>query len=434
MRALIFLLVVAALSILFALTAQARVEVKQGPDGGWTLLRDGKPYFIQGAGGDASKNLLKACGGNAFRTWGVGDDTQAKLDEAQKLGLTVTLGIWLGHERHGFNYNNGNQVAEQYEKAKKAVLKFKDHPALLMWSIGNEMEGYASGDNPAIWSAVNNIAAMIKQIDPDHPTMTVIAEIGGARLDSIHRLCPAIDVIGINSYGGGPSLANRYRDARGTKPYVITEFGPPGTWETAKNSWGAPIELTSTAKAVRYRETYEKSIASEKGKLCLGSYVFAWGSKQEATATWYGLFLQGGERLETLDTMTELWSGKKVANACPRVEKLEVLTKSRVEPGETIRVKLVVNDPENDKLKIEWQLFKDLAMYNTGGDAQPTPPSFPDAIVKNGETEVELKMPSDGGGYWLYAIARDPHNGAAVANVPLYVNGSAKAPNAKRPQ
>jgi hypothetical protein len=40
------------------------------------------------------------------------------------------------------------------------------------------MEGYDSGDSPAIWKAVNDVAAMAKEIDPDHPTMTVTAEIG----------------------------------------------------------------------------------------------------------------------------------------------------------------------------------------------------------------------------------------------------------------
>ena len=78
-----------------------------------------------------------------------------------------------------------------------------------MWGIGNEMEGYKNGDNQAIWKAVNDIAAMAKQIDPNHPTMTVVAEIGGARVKCIHELCPAIDIVGINSYGGCASIPKR---------------------------------------------------------------------------------------------------------------------------------------------------------------------------------------------------------------------------------
>ncbi len=411
----------------FAFAAPIKTELKEN-NGNWQLIREGKPYFILGAGGDGSKPFLKECGGNSFRTWGVGDDTPAKLDEAQKLGLTVTLGIWLGHERHGFNYGDPAAVKRQFENAREMVRRFKDHPAVLMWAVGNEMEGFKDGDNPAIWAAVQQIAAMIKREDPNHPVMTVIAEIGGARVQSIHDMCPSVDVIGINTYGGGPSIAKRYRDAGGTKPFVLTEFGPPGTWEIGRNEWGAPPELPSTAKANFYKLTYEGSIASEKDKLCLGSYVFTWGNKREATATWYGLFLDSGERLEATDMMTQLWSGRTPKNRCPQVEPLKVLTGNRVKPGETIRVALNVTDPENDPLRIEWRLQKDLSMYEGGGDVQPTPPSYPEAIVvKNGEREVELKMPEDGGGYWLYAVVHDDHNGAAVVNVPLYVDSDKKA-------
>lgn len=405
----------------------AGVVTLKNDNGNYQLLVDGKPFFIEGAGGGASKKFLKECGGNSFRTWGVGADTQRILDEAEELGLKVTLGIWLGHERHGFNYGNAQAVQEQFEKARDAVRRYKDHPALLMWAVGNEMEGFKDGGNPLIWKAVNDIAEMIKKEDPNHPTMTVIAEIGGARVRMIHEMCPAIDVVGINSYGGGPSVAERYRKAGGKKPFVLTEYGPPGTWEVGKNSWGAPQELTSTAKADRYRETYEKSILAEKGKLCLGGYAFTWGNKQEATATWYGLFLASGERLEATDTLTELWTGKPVPNRCPQVEPLKLLTSNRVKPGETIKAVLSVKDPEGDPLTIEWKLQKDYAEYEGGGDTQVVPPTYPEAIVENGKTEVEVKMPDEGGPYFLFATVRDNHNGAAVLNVPLYVDGGREA-------
>jgi Glycosyl hydrolases family 2, TIM barrel domain len=388
---------------------------------GFQLIRDGKPYFIQGAGGDASKQLLVDCGGNSFRTWGA-DNIDDKLAEAQKLGLTVTIGIWLRHDKN-FSYNNNKAVRAQLQMAKDAIMKYKDNPVVLMWAIGNEMEGYKDGGDPAVWANVEAIAAFAHKVDPNHPTMTVIAEIGGDRVGSINDLAPDIDVVGINSYGGGPSLADRYRKAGGVKPYVITEFGPGGTWEVGKNDWGVPIELTSTAKADAYRATYEKSILAEKDKLCLGSYVFTWGAKQEATATWYGLFLADGTRLEGLDTMTELWSGKKPAVACPQIKPLTVNDSPKVDPGGTIKVSLDTSSPSNDTLKVKWVLTKDMSMYDTGGDVQPTPPMFPEAIASGDLKGCELHMPKDGGGYWLYAYVYDTHGGAAMANTPLFVNG-----------
>ena len=403
------------------LPAQAMKVELQNQGDNWTLLRGGEPFFIQGAGGLGSKKLLREMGGNSFRTWGA-EGLDVQLDEAQKLGLAVTAGIWMTHERHGFDYKNRDMVAAQLERARQTVLKYRDHPALLLWGVGNEMEGFAEGDDPAIWSAVNEIAAMIKELDPNHPTMTVVAEIGGARVKSIHRLCPAIDVVGINSYGGGRTLARRYRAAGGTKPFIITEFGPPGTWESKQSSWGAPLELSSTAKASWYRATYEGSVLAEREKLCLGSYAFNWGNKQEATATWFGLFLPDGARLEAIDTMRELWSGTRPANRCPQIKSVEVLGTTRVDPGATVRASVEASDQEQAPLKIRWELHKDTVQYQLGGDVQPTPPTYPDAIAKSTGREVELRMPGDPGGYWLYAFVYDDKGGAAVANVPLYVD------------
>ena len=157
-------LVAWALLLPSAASAEAiPVELRQAEDG-WQLLRDGEPYLIRGAGGTHSLQQLADAGANSIRTWGA-DDIDDLLDEAHSLGLSVTVGIWLGHERHGFDYNDTAQVAKQLEKARQAVLRYKDHPAVLLWGIGNEMEGFESGDDPVIWAAVNDVAAMVKELE-----------------------------------------------------------------------------------------------------------------------------------------------------------------------------------------------------------------------------------------------------------------------------
>ena len=303
-------------------------------DAGFTLERGGKPYFIKGAGGEKFLDKLAAAGGNSVRTWGA-DHLDDVLAEAQKYGLTVSVGIWLGHERHGFNYNDADQVADQLEQARKIIARYKDHPAVLLWGIGNEMEGYEKGDNAAIWSAVNSIAAMAKKLDPNHPTMTVVAEIGGDRVKNIHRLCPEIDIVGINSYGGAATLPERYRKAGGTKPYILTEFGPPGSWETKKNTWGSFPELTSTEKAERYRQVYKAAIETPKG-VCLGGYAFLWGHKQEATATWFGALLPDGTA-GRVDALSEAWTGKPPKNRCPIIKSLKLIARGK-NPGDLVAV------------------------------------------------------------------------------------------------
>ncbi len=393
--------------------------------GGFQLMRDGKPYLIKGAGGDGPKAMLKAAGANSFRTWGA-DSLEKQLDEAQQLGLTVTIGIWLGHKEQGFNYDDPKAVADQVATAEAAIDRYKNHPAVLMWGIGNEMEGYESTTNPKMWQAVQDIAAYAHKVDPNHPTMTVVAEIGGEKVASLNKYCPDIDVVGINSYAGAQSLPQRYKAAGGTKPYVITEFGPPGTWEMKKNPWGAVAEPTSTEKADWYRKTYEKAIAGEP--LSLGGYAFTWGNKQEASATWFGMLLHDGTRLGPVDAMTEAWTGHEPANRVPQIESIKLDTPEKTAPEATVKASLTATDPEKDPLKVDWVLQYDPMSESVGGVTQATPPSFPDAIQTASNSEVTLKMPKYGGAYRLFAFVRDGKGGGAVANLPLFVEGGEKGP------
>jgi hypothetical protein len=403
-----------------AANAQAiKTQVVQSSDGKWQLLRDGQPYLIKGAGGNASRELLKEIGGNSFRTWGA-DNLDEQLDEAHRLGLSVCVGIWLGQERSGFSYSDPAQVKRQFDTAQRVIEKYKDHPAVLMWGLGNEMEGFKDGDQVEIWKAINDIARMAKQVDPNHPTMTVIAEIGGKRVPMIHEHCPDIDIVGINTYAGITSIPDRYRKAGGTKPYVITEAGVPGTWETPKTKWEKVQEMPSSDKGDFYRRGWVEAVEKQPG-LSLGEYVFNWGQKQEATETWFGMFLQDGSRLEPVDVMRELWTGKPPPNRCPKMSKIHLTGSQEVAPGATIKASVETSDPENDPLELEWILRREPAEYKEGGDREDPTATFPEAIVRTTGNEVEVKLPDKPGGYRLYAFVRDNHNGAATANVPLLV-------------
>ena len=130
---------------------------------GWQLLRDDQPYYVNGAGGEGDLAMLAKAGANSSRTWGVNDKgkTLKRLDEAEKNGLSVALGIWLGHERHGFDYTDYDSVVKQIDVTLKHVRDLKHHPAVLVWGIGNEMEG--EGSNPAIWSHIEHLAQLVKR-------------------------------------------------------------------------------------------------------------------------------------------------------------------------------------------------------------------------------------------------------------------------------
>ncbi len=387
-------------------------------------MRGGEPYFIRGAGGDASLERLAAAGGNSVRTWGA-DDLDVLLDEAHALGLTVTVGIWLGHERHGFDYSDETRVREQFERAREIVLRYKDHPAVLLWGIGNEMEGFGEGDNPAIWKAVNDIAAMVKEIDPLHPTMSVTAFVHGERIEHLHKRSPAIDIHGVNAYGGAQVVPKQLRAGGATKPFVLTEFGPLGPWEVPKTAWGAPYEQTSTEKAAFYRQSYERAVSDARG-LALGSYAFLWSHKMEATATWFGMFLDDGSPLAMVDVMTELWSGEPPANLAPIVQPLRVDGATLLDPGDELRVDAVVADPEDALTSVRWVLRPESGDYATGGDFRPSLPDIEGAIIEGKADGARVRMPAEPGPYRLFFYAYDDEGSAATANVPLLVKGEVR--------
>ncbi|MFN6037984.1 MAG: glycoside hydrolase family 2 TIM barrel-domain containing protein, partial [Bacteroidota bacterium] len=162
----------------------------------WQFIRDGKPYYVKGAGGSKYMDKIVACGGNSLRTWGA-ENAGEILDEAQKHGLSVMLGLWVQHERHGFDYDNQNKILKQFNDFKEIVLKYKDHPALLMWGVGNEVD--LNYSNTKVWDAINDIAKMIHEVDPNHPTTTVTAGLDSMEVVLIKQKAPHIDIYGINT-------------------------------------------------------------------------------------------------------------------------------------------------------------------------------------------------------------------------------------------
>ncbi|MEE2938946.1 MAG: glycoside hydrolase family 2 TIM barrel-domain containing protein [Planctomycetota bacterium] len=386
--------------------------------GRFELIRDGRPFFVKGAGGADHLDQLAAAGGNSIRTWGVGKSTRKLLDEAHAAGLTVTLGIWLQRVGAGFDYGSEDALARQRKMVREAVETYRGHPALLMWSLGNEGEGH--GGDPRYYEHLEDLATMVHELDPDHPTMTVIAELGedGRKVKDLERLAPSIDAVGINSYGGIRSVPRRYREAGGTRPYLITEFGPKGHWESPRTDWGTPIELSSTETAALYRSAYQAAVAGQP--LCIGAYVFLWGQKQETTATWFGMYLEDGTRLGAVDVMTELWSGEAPENRSPEISALGV-SRASVGPGAIIEATLEAADVDSDELRVDWVLRSASPGNGSWGAREDSLEEFPEAILAGKRARAKVRLPQRPGAYRLFAYVRDSEGNGAVHNVPLRV-------------
>ncbi len=393
---------------------------------GYQLLFNGEPYFIRGAGavGAIRLDLMKRMGGNSIRTWAA-DGLLPMLDEAQEKGITVMIGLWVAHGRHGFDYSNPEMVARQLEEMRQKVRRYKNHPALLLWGVGNEAEG--NGEDENFWRALNDIAAMIKVEDPDHPTVTVLAEIGGPKIAMLKRLCPAIDILGVNSYKGLQTLPERLQKAGWTKPYIMTEYGPPGpwSWEVPTTKWGAPIELTSTEKAAYYEKGYNAAVATQSGR-CLGSYAFIWGDKQEGTSTWFGLLLPDGSILGSTLSVSKMWTGKDPLEQAPEIIALKSKAFAKeVRQGQAIRVTLQTKHNEKDPLTVRWDLRDEKAAKRPGSDAEFEPNAYSIDVLKESSNELYFRAPKVDGPYRLFVYVVDGHGYVATANMPFYVG---KAP------
>lgn len=403
-----------------------KVEIV-GSNGKYQLLRGGKPYEVKGAGIEFGElEAFAANGGNSFRTWNTDTEEisgRELLDKAHKLGLTVSLNLFVMAERWGFDYNDEAKVAEQFERVKQEVLKYKDHPALLTWIIGNELN--YNYKNPKVYDAVNEIAKMIKQVDPNHPTTTTLAGYSPEIIELLQTRAPALDFVSIQLYGDLINLPRYIRRDNFTMPYFITEWGAIGHWEVGKTSWGAPIEQNSSQKAANYLKSY-RQVIKPFPEQALGSYVFLWGQKQERTPTWYGMFTDTGEATETIDVMHYIWNNQWPNNRTPKLLKMELAGKNaygniKLKANKNYPAKVVVKDPDGDNIRYLWQIRPESQTQQEGGDKEEIPPLLTGLINKGEQAQITLKAPKTSGAYRLFVYAYDGQGHAAHANIPFYV-------------
>ncbi|MEZ0607882.1 glycoside hydrolase family 2 TIM barrel-domain containing protein [Fibrella sp. WM1] len=389
---------------------------------GFELLRHGKPYFIEGAGGVRYFDRLKACGGNSIRIW---DDNDAErvLDEAQKLGLTVMLGLWVERETEGFDYNNGEAIQKQQERIRQTVLKYRNHPALLMWCVGNEVGLYAT--NLHAYDEMNRLMQMVHKLDPAHPVTTALSLDSSREVWLLRERCPDLDILSVNVYGEIGKLPQMLQEGGWTGPYIFSEYGAKGFWgESGTSPWVTPIEPTSQEKYDFVKQAYQQHIGSRPPK-CLGSYFFYWGNKQEETSTWFSAFDETGRESAMVGLMQELWTGTSPRNRAPIIKALRVNGQSmpfrEFTASSTVQhADVLVTDPDGDTLTYHWEI-KPQAQQKAHFMGTAMPPI--EGLMRspaNGQ-RLSFVLPSAPGPYRLFVFAYDQHNHVATANLTFRV-------------
>jgi hypothetical protein len=396
------------------------VKIEQGPEG-WYLTRNGEPYYINGAGGSGYIDEAVEAGANSLRTWAAGEAAEI-LDIAHEKGLSVMFGLWAGHERHGFDYDNEEMVAAQLARFTDVVKKYKDHPAIALWGIGNEVDLFYS--NTKVWNAIQDIAAMVHRLDPNHPTTTATAGIDSFEVQFIKNVCKDIDILSVNTYGEIHLVPENLKKWGWNGPWMISEWGPTGHWEVQKTKWGVPLEQTSQEKANLYTKRYTDYIKAYKGK-CVGSYVFLWGQKQETTSTWYGVFSKNGERTETYDAIYKVWRGEAPETRAPRLD--SVLLDGKI-AKESIYLKAgdrydAAAFTENFGASTEyiWEVVPESDDIKAGGDEEAEPEALYSLVKKKTGNTAIIQAPKNEGAYRLFLFAKNEHKKVAYANVPFYV-------------
>ena len=407
-----------------------RVEVVRKDDG-YVLTRGGEPYAVRGAG-MAVEDIARfaARGGNSIRNWTTESrvqDVGKLLDAAHAHGVTVALGLPMKPERHGFDYDDPAAVAAQRESFRDDILRYRDHPALLAWVVGNELNH--SYTNPRVFDAVEDVTRMIKELDPNHPVTTALAGFYPQVVAEAQARAPSLDFLSFQNYGSLFGLPAKMAAAGFTSPFMVTEWGTIGYWEMEKTAWGAPVELTSSEKADVFLRAQREVFSVFEGRL-LGSYVFFWGQKQERTPTWFGLLLDTGEETEAADVMQYIWTGEWPANRAPRVRSLHLDGKGARESvtlvaGRTYEAAFDVVDREGDPLRFHWEVKPESDATQAGGDHEALIASIGGVLrdPRAASTAITVREP---GRYRLFAYAYDDHGHAAHANIPFLVEPVAR--------
>ncbi len=203
-------------------------------------------------------------------------------------GLMVLMGDFLGayaigsgatwHE--GTDYSHPVHQENMKTSVKKMVEEFKDEPYVFMWVLGNEnnygVANSAKKDPVSYYKFANEIAKMIKEMDPTRPVVVSSGDI--LFLDAFAEYAPDIDIYGCNSYRGEQGFGIGLWDSVKRlcdKPVLITEYG------CSAYQKGKSREMAEVDQAKYHQGEWEDILYNSAGYKdgsgnSIGGVVFEW--------------------------------------------------------------------------------------------------------------------------------------------------------------
>lgn len=404
------------------------VELKKA-DGRWMLYRNGQPFLVKGGAGYTYVHELASLGGNTIRIWDTAG-IECILNEAWGNGLTVIVGLEIpGSGATTSFYADTSKVNHQERLIRDLVRRFREHPALLAWCLGNELVFPFRPNFGPFYHAFNRLTGIIKQEDGRHPVTTAIANYERKDLINLQLKVSGIDFISINVYG---KLKTLRKDLSGFSwfwdgPYLITEWGVQGGWEAEETIWSTAIENTSTEKARQFVNLYRNYMPLNDSRF-LGSLAFYWGAKQEYTHTWFSIFHESGCPTEILEALYDCWNDTMTIHKAVQLKYLLVDRQGARDniifsPGSVHNAEVLLVDSFSERhLRYCWEVIKD-DWWGNFVRKWEKPAVEPGAVMDTASAVVRFRAPGKEGPYRIFVTVFDERGFCATANIPFYVAG-----------
>jgi hypothetical protein len=394
----------------------------------YTLYRNGKPFFIKGAVGNHHIDQLAACGANTISTW----DTiyfESVLNEAARYNMAVIAGLDIPGGEYLDFYKDPAKTEQLYQKYSYLVDKYKNHPALLAWCLGNELKMPFASDASPFYKTYNRLLQMMHQQDADHPITTTIINYQKGSILNLNWKIRGIDFISINTYNRIKEINEQLSLVKPlwNGPFMIAEWSPNGGWESETTVWQAPIENTSTKKAEQYLEFYKKYLPHNNPRF-LGSMAFYWGNRQEYTHTWYSIFSDDNIPTEVKEVLKDCWMDTSTQHQSVKIkfmllDSLGARDNIILRPASDHSANLVLDDKQaKEALRFHWQIKKEDWFYwgRTYNNFKKPPPET--NLLKDSTSQhTRFVTPTKEGPYRIYITVYDNKGYCATANTPFYV-------------
>ena len=239
--------------------------------------------------------LMKEMGVNTIRLYHHAMNKELLRQLYKDYGIRVIMGDLLGMYAvgsgaewfKGTDFTDPAQREKMKESVRQMVTEYKDEPYILMWMLGNESNYGEPGDTKkdkvgfgsqaklqldAFYSFVNEVAGMVKEIDPNH--LVGFSNGETLNIDTLGKHSDNIDILGINAYRGASGFGRSFwGDAKDqvNKPVLLTEYGCPAYFS------GKDLTFAEEKQMEYHKGNWEDIIANSSGSgfgNAIGGVVF----------------------------------------------------------------------------------------------------------------------------------------------------------------